>query len=244
MANDGSDSNVTNPLLQPEHNDVAVPMPMTPSEFKDRLIFGPYNPSSFADVLSENLSPPSSPITINPRSTRRRFVRSKSAPSVAAIVNDQPRPEYHKRSLSVALLIVYLAVMSVATVVYGKQALKTLPDWLLASIWVFVSTLAVALAFLYLAEAIRDKRRREWQNRVLAHMSISDFFAADIENTGYLSISEYVIYKLTQIGEISVEDIKRISDQFDKIDRANSGKITLADIIGSSTDDLSTATSA
>ncbi|XWS18602.1 hypothetical protein CRYUN_Cryun32bG0058800 [Craigia yunnanensis] len=61
----------------------------------------------------------------------------------------------------------YLSVMSVTTVGYGDRAFKILPGWTFAAIWLLVSTLAVARAFLYLDEARVDKRHRMMAKWVL-----------------------------------------------------------------------------
>ncbi|PPR97768.1 hypothetical protein GOBAR_AA22889 [Gossypium barbadense] len=85
----------------------------------------------------------------------------------------------------------YLSVMSVTTVGYGDRVFRTLPGRLFATIWLFVSTLAVARAFLYLAEARVDKRHRKMTKWVLGHdLTISEFLAADIDNNGFV---RYVI---------------------------------------------------
>ncbi|KAG7542406.1 EF-hand domain pair [Arabidopsis thaliana x Arabidopsis arenosa] len=126
----------------------------------------------------------------------------------------------------------YLSVMSVTTVGYGDRAFKTLPGRLFAAIWLLVSTLAVARAFLYLAEARVDKRNRERAKKVLCEtMSVSQFFAADIDNNGCVSKAEYVIYKLKEMEKITDKDILPISKQFDKLDRCSNGKITLLDLL-------------
>ncbi|KAG7536193.1 Potassium channel domain [Arabidopsis suecica] len=138
----------------------------------------------------------------------------------------------------------YFSVMSVTTVGYGDRAFNTLPGRLLAAIWLLVSTLAVARAFLYLAEARVDKRNRERAKKVLGeNMSISQFFDADIDYNGCVSKAEFVIYKLKKMEKITDKDINPIGFQFDKLDRTNSGRITLLDLLETSTDDLSTATS-
>lgn len=81
----------------------------------------------------------------------------------------------------------YLSVMSVTTVGYGDQAFKTLPGRIFAAIWLLVSTLAVARAFLYLAEARVDKRHRTMAKWILGQdMTISEFLAADIDNNGFV----------------------------------------------------------
>ncbi|KAG8389624.1 hypothetical protein BUALT_Bualt02G0248400 [Buddleja alternifolia] len=127
---------------------------------------------------------------------------------------------------------VYLSVMSVTTVGYGDRAFKTLPGRLFASMWLLFSTLAVARAFLYLAEARIDKRHRKITNWVLHRdITVDDLFAADINNNGFISKSEYVIYKLKEMGKIREKDVKQICDQFNKLDRNNSGKITLPDLL-------------
>ncbi|KAI5017973.1 hypothetical protein ZWY2020_042861 [Hordeum vulgare] len=83
---------------------------------------------------------------------------------------------------------VYLAVMSVNTVGYGDHAFRTLHGRLFASAWLLVSTLAVARAFLYLAEMRIDKRHRAMANWVLSrYMTVSEFLAANIDNNGYVT---------------------------------------------------------
>ncbi|KAF8031071.1 hypothetical protein BT93_D0301 [Corymbia citriodora subsp. variegata] len=81
----------------------------------------------------------------------------------------------------------YLSVMSVTTVGYGDRAFKSLPGRIFASIWLLVSTLAVARAFLFLAEARVDKRQRRVAKWVLGQdMTIAEFLAADIDHNGFV----------------------------------------------------------
>lgn len=128
----------------------------------------------------------------------------------------------------------YLSVMSVTTVGYGDRAFNTMSGRLFASIWLLFSTLAVARAFLYLAEARIDKRHRQIVKWVLHRdMTVEDLLAADTNNHGFISKSEYVLYKLKEMGKITDKDILLICDQFDKLDPNNSGKITLPDLLES-----------
>ncbi|KAG5235214.1 two-pore potassium channel [Salix suchowensis] len=125
----------------------------------------------------------------------------------------------------------YLSVMSVTTVGYGDRAFNSLAGRVFASIWLLVSTLAVARAFLYFAEARVDKRQRMMAKWVLGqHMTASEFLAADIDNDGSVSKSEYAIYKLKEMGKVSEKDIMQICEQFERLDTGNCGKITLADL--------------
>ncbi|RVW47371.1 Two pore potassium channel c [Vitis vinifera] len=43
--------------------------------------------------------------------------------------------------------------------------------------------------------------------------------------------SEYVIYKLKELGKVSEKDISQICNKFDRLDSGNCGKITLADLM-------------
>ncbi|KAL9224415.1 hypothetical protein vseg_000448 [Gypsophila vaccaria] len=126
----------------------------------------------------------------------------------------------------------YLSVMSVTTVGYGDRAFKSLNGRIFASIWLLVSTLAVARAFLYLAEARVDKRHRRLAKWVLSQdMTVSQFLAADIDNNGFVSKSEYVIYKLKEMGKVSEKDILLICKKFEQLDTGNCGRITLGDLM-------------
>ncbi|KAK9139062.1 hypothetical protein Scep_008743 [Stephania cephalantha] len=84
---------------------------------------------------------------------------------------------------------VYLSVMSVTTVGYGDRAFKTMAGRLFAAAWLLVSTLAVARAFLYLAEARIDKRHRRITNWVLhREITVEDLLAADVNNNGFIRL--------------------------------------------------------
>uniref|UniRef100_A0A6N2NGU7 Potassium channel domain-containing protein n=1 Tax=Salix viminalis TaxID=40686 RepID=A0A6N2NGU7_SALVM len=128
----------------------------------------------------------------------------------------------------------YLAVTSVTTVGYGDFAFTTLTGRCFAIIWLLVSTLAVARAFLYLTELRIDRRNRRIAKWVLQKkMTLGDLVAADLDNDGSISKSEFVIYKLKEMGKIAEKDILQICNQFDSIDSVNCGKITLADLMES-----------
>lgn len=123
----------------------------------------------------------------------------------------------------------YLSCMSVTTVGYGDHAFKTMAGRLFASVWLLVSTLAVARSFLYLAEARIDKRHRLIAKLVLEkEMTIGDLLAADFDNDGCVSKSDFVVYKLKQMGKILEKDISEVCKQFSRLDTDNSGKISLS----------------
>ncbi|KAK3183411.1 hypothetical protein Dsin_030697 [Dipteronia sinensis] len=126
----------------------------------------------------------------------------------------------------------YLSVTSVTTVGYGDYAFRTVRGRCFAIVWLLVSTLAVARAFLYLAELRIDKRNRLIAKWVLQKkMTLGDLVAADLDNDGSISKSEFVIYKLKEMGKIAEKDILQICNQFDMIDDSKCGKITVADLM-------------
>ncbi|CAL2244284.1 unnamed protein product [Prunus armeniaca] len=127
---------------------------------------------------------------------------------------------------------IYLSVMSVTTVGYGDRAFKTVQGRLFAAVWLLFSTLAVARAFMYLAEARVDKRHRRIIKWVLDRdITVQDLLAANINDHGFISKSEYVIHKLKEMGKIGEKDILQICNQFSKLDQNHSGKITLPDLM-------------
>ncbi|KAF6167195.1 hypothetical protein GIB67_029833 [Kingdonia uniflora] len=84
---------------------------------------------------------------------------------------------------------IYLSVMSVTTVGYGDRAFHTLSGRLFASVWLLFSTLAVARAFLYLAESRIDKRHRRITKWVLHRdITVDDLIAADVDHHGYMRL--------------------------------------------------------
>lgn len=86
----------------------------------------------------------------------------------------------------------HLSVMSVTAVGHGDRAFKTLPGRVFASFWLLVSTLAVARAFLYLAEVRIDKRHRRIAKWVLHRdLTVEDLLAADLNQNGFIRSAQF-----------------------------------------------------
>ena len=80
---------------------------------------------------------------------------------------------------------IYLSITSVTTVGYGDISIRTVAGRCFAIIWLLVSTLAVARAFLYLTEYSIHKRNRNMAKWVLQKkITLSDLAAADLDNDG------------------------------------------------------------
>lgn len=79
-----------------------------------------------------------------------------------------------------------------------------------------------------------------WTNSVCYAFDIVDVYALTRSgfwhsaSYSFFSKSEFVIYKLKEMGKISEKDILQICNQFNKLDPNNTGKITLPDLLHSS----------
>ncbi|XP_062102929.1 two-pore potassium channel 3-like [Humulus lupulus] len=126
----------------------------------------------------------------------------------------------------------YVSVTSVTTVGYGDFSFQTCQGRIFAIVWLSISTFAVGQSFLFLAELRIDKRHRE-AAKIVLHKKIKavDLAAADLDYDGAISKSEYIIFKLREMGKIAETDIIQICREFDSLDHGNRGKITLADVV-------------
>ncbi|GMN54954.1 hypothetical protein TIFTF001_024072 [Ficus carica] len=126
----------------------------------------------------------------------------------------------------------YFSVTSVTTVGYGDYSFTTKEGRIFGIVWLFVSTFAFGRAFLYLAELRIDKRNRSLARLVLHRkVTVGDLVAVDFDNDGYISKSEYIIFKLKEMRKVTETDILEIGKQFDSLKQGNGGKLTLADIM-------------
>ncbi|BBM99830.1 potassium channel subfamily K, other eukaryote [Marchantia polymorpha subsp. ruderalis] len=127
---------------------------------------------------------------------------------------------------------VYVTCISITTVGYGDFSFQTMWGRLFAAVWLLLSTLGVARAFLFLAEARVQRRHRHFARKMLrTKMSPYDVIAADIDNDGHVSVAEYVVYKLKAMKKINDRDIVDIVNQFNDLDTAGVGKITMTRLL-------------
>ncbi|CAM6102952.1 unnamed protein product [Calypogeia fissa] len=127
---------------------------------------------------------------------------------------------------------IYATCISITTVGYGDVSFQTTAGRLFAAVWLLFSTLGVARAFLFLAEARVHSRHRRLAKRVLRRkLTTNDLMAMDLDNDGHVSKAEFVVYKLKEMGKIDESDVLEICKQFEYIDNMNAGKITLAQLL-------------
>lgn len=125
----------------------------------------------------------------------------------------------------------YLVCVTVTTLGYGDVSFQTMGGRAFAVIWILVSTVNVAQLFLYIAELFTEGRRQSLVHWVLTRkVTSSDLEAADMDNDRVVSASEFVIYKLKEMGKIEEQDVVEILKEFDSLDVDDSGTLSPCDL--------------
>jgi len=98
----------------------------------------------------------------------------------------------------------YCVCATVTTLGYGDRSFSSTAGRAFAAAWITVSTLVVALFFLYAAELAAERRQRELAHWVLTRRTTSmDLEAADLDGDHRVSAAEFALYKLKELGKIS-----------------------------------------
>ncbi|ESW26031.1 hypothetical protein PHAVU_003G085800 [Phaseolus vulgaris] len=125
----------------------------------------------------------------------------------------------------------YCVCSTVTTLGYGDKSFSTTVGRAFAVFWILSSTICLAQSFAYLAELYTEKRQRSLAKMVLARkLSLLDLEAADLDGDHVVSATEFVLYKLKEMGKISQEDILVVMDIFRQLDFDQSGTLTEADL--------------
>ncbi|KAL3519278.1 hypothetical protein ACH5RR_017427 [Cinchona calisaya] len=129
----------------------------------------------------------------------------------------------------------YCVCATITTLGYGDKSFSTKAGRLFASFWILISTLCLAQAFYYLAELYTERRQRSLIHWVLTRkLTITDLEAADLDRDSAVSASEFVLYKLKEMGKISEDDISLVMQMFKNLDIDQSGTLTKSDLLTSS----------
>ncbi|TVU44482.1 hypothetical protein EJB05_03925, partial [Eragrostis curvula] len=125
----------------------------------------------------------------------------------------------------------YCVCATVTTLGYGDRSFSSAAGRAFASAWITVSTLVVALFFLYAAELGAERRQRALARWVLTRRTTStDLEAADLDGDRRVSAAEFALYKLKELGKISQEEIAEFLDEFEELDADHSGALTPHDL--------------
>ncbi|KAL4618661.1 hypothetical protein ACB092_06G026900 [Castanea dentata] len=125
----------------------------------------------------------------------------------------------------------YCVCATITTLGYGDKSFSTEVGRAFAVIWILTSTITLAQFFLYIAELSTEMRQRALANWVRTRkMTSVDLEAADIDDDGVVDASDFIIYKLKEMGKISQEDISLLLEEFEDLDVDQSGTLSVSDI--------------
>ncbi|CAN4091877.1 unnamed protein product [Withania somnifera] len=125
--------------------------------------------------------------------------------------------------------------MGITSVGYGgERVFESIGGRIFGSIWLVVSIIVFVGVFVLLVEVRVDERQKKVEKWVMEQdMTVDQFQVVANDNSGFVSKSDYVIYKLKELGKITDRDILMINKQFERLDTSNCGRITLSNIIES-----------
>lgn len=125
----------------------------------------------------------------------------------------------------------YCVCATVTTLGYGDRSFTSETGRAFAVAWITVSTVVVALFFLYLAELYTERRQKALARWVLTRRTTTtDLEAADLDGDRRVGASDFVLYKLKELGKISQEEISEFLEEFDKLDADHSGTLSPYDL--------------
>ncbi|EPS71648.1 hypothetical protein M569_03107, partial [Genlisea aurea] len=125
----------------------------------------------------------------------------------------------------------YVVCVTITTLGYGDKSFSTAAGRVFAAIWILMSTLCLAQFFYTIVELYTERRMKAMVRSVLARkLTATDLEAADLDNDDVVSASEFVIYKLKEMGKISEEDVEMVMELFRVLDVDQSGTLTKDDL--------------
>ena len=125
----------------------------------------------------------------------------------------------------------YCVCATVTSLGYGDRSVTSRAGRAFAVVWVTVSTVVVALFFLYVAELYAERRQRELARWVVTRRTTSaDLEAADMDWDRQVGAAEFVLFKLKELGKISQEEISEFLEEFDRLDADHSGTLSPSDL--------------
>ncbi|TVT99653.1 hypothetical protein EJB05_54969, partial [Eragrostis curvula] len=125
----------------------------------------------------------------------------------------------------------YCVCATVTTLGYGDRSFSSAVGRAFASAWITVSTLVVALFFLYATELGAERRQRALARWVHARRTTTaDLEAADLDGDHMVSAAEFALYKLKELGKISQDEIAEFLEEFEELDADHSGALTPHDL--------------
>ncbi|KAJ9672379.1 hypothetical protein PVL29_025842 [Vitis rotundifolia] len=125
----------------------------------------------------------------------------------------------------------YCVCCTITTLGYGDVSFTTKAGRAFAVLWILTGTISLAQFFLYLAELNTERRQKKLVKWVLDRkMTNADLEVADLDEDGVVDVSDFIIYKLKEMGKISEEDVSIVMKEFEELDIDQSGALSAVDI--------------
>ncbi|CAM6097286.1 unnamed protein product [Calypogeia fissa] len=126
---------------------------------------------------------------------------------------------------------IYCVCVTMTTLGYGDHSFETALGRLFAAIWILTGTVFVGQFFLYLAEMRTVQRQLKLAHWVLHRKTTpTDLREADLDGDGLVNCTEFVVFKLKELGKIDDVDVAGIIEEFHQLDYDRSGTISLEDL--------------
>ncbi|XP_050370053.1 two-pore potassium channel 1 [Argentina anserina] len=125
----------------------------------------------------------------------------------------------------------YCVCCSITSLGYGDKSFSTEAGRIFAVFWILSSTTCLAQFFLYIAELNTQHRQKALVAMILTReLSKDDLEAADLDDDGVVGATEFVIYKLKEMGKINQEDVRLVMKEFEALDVDQNGSLTISDV--------------
>ncbi|KAL7186740.1 hypothetical protein ACSBR2_028465 [Camellia fascicularis] len=125
----------------------------------------------------------------------------------------------------------YCVCSTITTLGYGDKSFTTKIGRVFAIFWILMSTICLAQFFFCVAELNAERRQKALANWVLNRKITNlDLEAADLDDDGVVGASDFIIYKLKEMGKINEEDISIVMEEFEDLDVDQSGTLSASDI--------------
>ncbi|XP_010644564.1 two-pore potassium channel 1 [Vitis vinifera] len=125
----------------------------------------------------------------------------------------------------------YCVCSTITTLGYGDVSFSTEAGRAFAVLWILFGTISLAQFFLYVAELNTERRQKKLAKWVLGRkMTNVDLEVADLDDDGVVDVSDFIIYKLKEMGKISQEDISLVMGEFEELDIDQSGTLSATDL--------------
>ncbi|KAJ9568074.1 hypothetical protein OSB04_004040 [Centaurea solstitialis] len=125
----------------------------------------------------------------------------------------------------------FYCIFATITSVGSDNCFSTKSGRVFAIFWMLLGTFYLALAFLTFAELYAQRKQKSFEKSVLQRTTTpEDFHEADLDGDRVLSISEYTLHKLSEMGRFNQEDMAPIMEEFRRLDVNGKGALTLHEI--------------